>query len=35
MGVGANEGHQIADIVALQDYKLPKGINNYPVTLIY
>jgi hypothetical protein len=25
----------IADIVTLQDYKLPKGMNCYPVTLIY
>jgi len=30
-----DDEHTIADIVILQNYKLPKGINNYPVTLIY
>src|SRR2546423_2346603 len=30
-----DDEHTIADIVALQDYKLPKGINSYSVTLIY
>ena len=30
-----DDEHTIADIVALQDYKLPEGINSYPVTLIY
>jgi len=29
-----DDEHTIADIVALQDNKLPKGINSYPVTLI-